>query len=95
MELHHSRSSLPGRNRVKLSVRGGEIDCLLLIAGGDARLLGHNPNLKEVNKFRKRRVKLAVRYASSCSHSLHFAGANDRPVTKAIFVFECSLQNIT
>ena len=58
-------------------------------------MLGHNPNLKEVKKFCTRRVKFAVRYTSPRSHSLHLAGTNDGPVTKAIFVFERSFQDIT
>lgn len=56
--------------------------------------IGHDPNLQEVNEFHARSVKFAMRYASSGRHSLYFAGTNDRPVTKAILVFERSFQNI-
>src|SRR5260370_34099746 len=46
-----------------------------------------------MNRFRVRRIGLAVRDARAGSHPLHVAGANDRTVAQAVAMLECAGEN--
>src|SRR5215470_1493334 len=48
-----------------------------------------------MNLFVRRRIEFTVSDASSGSHSLHITGPDHRSIAHAVFVFQCTLENIS
>ena len=57
-------------------------------------MIRKNPDLKEMHQFRPGMIELAVGNASTGTHALHLAGADDRAIAHAVLVLQRTFQNI-
>ena len=78
--------------QLSLFLARGEI--LLFIAGLQPFLLGHQPDLQEMNRRGLRVIELAVVNAGARRHALHIARADDRARADAVFVLQRAVEDI-
>src|SRR5665213_2851520 len=67
----------------------------LLVAGFNADLVRHDPDLQEMSRDLFRIVEFGVLHTRTCTHSLDVARSDDRAVAHAVLVREFSLHDIT
>ena len=86
--------AVPGGDEAQLSPPLGDGERLLLVGGLDARLLGDDPDLEEVDRLVMRGVLLAVQDAGARAHALHVAGPDDGPGAHAVLVGELTVEHV-
>src|SRR5208282_926132 len=94
MNFHGLVAAIGRTYRREASARLRIVDGALLVARRDAVRGRRDPDLQKMDRVGLRMIEFAVRDSRPSTHTLRFAGTNDRAGADAVLVFERTLENV-